>query len=106
MPPGLALGTDGRWSGTATTPGTYTFTITICDIVDQNSVQLCNTYDVTVVVTSPSVPTTPTTTPRVSRRCRSPEPLRSGRVRVALLLLGLGIALAALGRRRRSSTST
>jgi hypothetical protein len=55
LPPGLALNADGTWTGTATTAGTFSFTVRICDT---GTPQLCVLQPVTVVVTAQSLPGT------------------------------------------------
>ena len=45
-PPGLSLSATGKWTGTATTPGTYVVTVTVTDIYGESS-----TRTFTVVVT-------------------------------------------------------
>ncbi len=49
LPPGISLGTDGVFTGTATTPGTYTVTVTVSDPAGAKDT-------VTLVLTVPTAP--------------------------------------------------
>ena len=54
LPPGTSLGADGTFSGTATTPGTYTVTIAVTDPLGASSTT-------TLVITVPAPPNAPPT---------------------------------------------
>ncbi|MHA7246763.1 Ig-like domain-containing protein [Arthrobacter tecti] len=53
LPPGISLNPDGSFTGAATTPGTYTFSVQACD--DRQPDPACTSQTVTVVVTEEPV---------------------------------------------------
>jgi hypothetical protein len=97
IPPGLMLNADGTWTGVTTTPGTYSFTVRICDT---GTPQLCVLQPVTVVVTALPLPgtgntTTTTPSPTVGRLPRS------GLETVPLLLVAATMVFVGLLLQRR-----
>ncbi|WP_162458367.1 Ig-like domain-containing protein [Pseudactinotalea terrae] len=108
LPPGLTLSTDGAISGTPTTAGTYTFTVTVDDLVTGELVIVIARADVPPVDGTPtdSSPTGSSSTPTDSSAGAGTNLPTTGIGSAAPLLAGLvllaGLALVLVSRRRRS----
>jgi hypothetical protein len=86
IPSGITLNPNGTFSGAATTPGLFTFTVEACD---DRAPALCDTIVLNVTVQS---------TPSLATSGGSPAVL----IRLIILLLAAGTLLVAVSRRPRA----
>ena len=89
LPPGVTLNPDGSFTGQPSQPGTYSFSILLCDANDPT---VCSTQVVTIVVVSAGGSTAPTLPRTGSDTDRNAA--------LALVLMLAGGLLLWLGRRR------